>query len=224
MQKLEDLLVDARVEWPNGKSEYFVPIDKFERIVTVDAVLAELKRCRFELSGKDEDALREFAETVFRTCRRLFTILTYFGHAHSIGDFLKDSIHDEHLPFLRHSTIGKNGIFKLFSETWESQKAFECTESWDRRSVEDLFRDQWAFLAPEFKRYVDGDNDPVIEHKELKPNCVLPFVKDMEYSDKRHEGGFSIVWEVKIHPAHHKLLPGAESKVDALQIKLSDRC
>jgi len=224
MSELEELLVQARVEWPNGEDKYFVPIDEFERIVTVDTILAELERCHFELSHNDEDSMRKFAETIFRTRPKLFTILAYIGHPLSIRDFLKEGIHDEHLPFLRHSTCSKNGIFRLFSERGNSDEAFKCTESWDRRSVELLFREQWMFLAPVFKRSLDTDDAPIIEHKVLKPNCALPFVKDMEHSEKRHEGGFSTVWEVKIHPAHHNLFLGTKSKVDHFYIGLSERC
>jgi len=211
--KLGDLLAQARVEWPNGECRYFVPIDEFEKLVTFDAILTELEFCRSDVSENDENVSKEFVETVFRSCRKLFAILDFIGKANSIRDFLKEGIRDEHLPFLLHSTKNKNGAFRLFSETRDSKEAFDCTENWDRVSVETLFKDQWSFLAPVFKRTLDTDGAPVIEHYVLHSNSVLPFVDDMEHSDQRHEGGFSTVWEVKIHPAHHTLLLGRESKV-----------
>ena len=88
-------------------------------------------------------------------------------------------------------------------------------EKWERTHVENLGIYQWSMLTPCFEKSLD------VNHYDLEDNCILPFVKDEERSEKNNEGGFSFVWEIEIHPAHHDLYAGPNPQVRFASLEAS---
>jgi hypothetical protein len=203
-QTLRYDLCNARREWPEGSFRYFIPVDEFNRIVTLDSISLELARCGVEFAN--EESLRNVAEELSKAAPKLFAILVYLKRGHYITKFLEEEIDDTHLPFVRSDKTAKSGHFKLCSKKSPDQP-IKCMAGWDQARINDFGRDQWSMLAPIFE-YRDE-----IKHYELDDNCVLPWVEDEERSDRAIQGGYGSVWKIAIHPAHQKVEGSANQKV-----------
>jgi serine/threonine protein kinase len=162
--------------------KFFLPISALEALVTEDAIGRELRGTipAFALERP------HLPSQIARTSRKLFAILVYLGKGSLITAFLDEHITDSDLPLeVPLALVGQENQGML-------SKVFANRRS---RDINDFCRVQWYFLAPIFDR--------LHEHYELDDNMVLPFIKNEESSAQ--QGGYSEVWEVKIHPAHHQL-------------------
>jgi hypothetical protein len=198
------------VEWPEHENRYFVPIDRLKELITYGSILEEFERCKLKFPSNQ--AKKKTANRILSSCWRLFAILVYVGRAKFICDFLDEGLDDSDLPFERYQKNSDNGRFKLCSSKLRHKRPIHCMKEWDRLSVEALARDQWCMQAPVFEKAVDENGRFVVKHQNFDNSCVLPFIKDMEHQ-QAVTGGFSSVWEVKIHHAHQNLYKSTNQQV-----------
>jgi serine/threonine protein kinase len=162
--------------------KFFLPISALDSLVTEKTIERELRGTipTFALERP------HLPSQIARTSCKLFAILAYLEKGSLITAFLDENITDSGLPLEAPLALARQEnqarLPKVFSN-----------RPW--RDVNDFYRVQWYFLAPVFDR--------IHEHYELDDNVVLPFIKNEESSAQ--QGGYSEVWEVQIHPAHHKL-------------------
>lgn len=188
---LREELFQAQIEWPESSHRYFIPADDFERMVTPEAILKELRG----ICVSDE-MLHLTAEYISKSAPKLFAILVCLKHTHLILDFLKESIDDKDLPLIRSDENAKPRGYELYSSR-KPKQLIKCTGKWDRELVNAFSRDQWSLLTPIF------EYDDEIIHYELHDNCVLPWVEDEQGSSM--DGGYGSIWKIAIHPAHQKI-------------------
>lgn len=194
---LEARLWDARIEWPLGQNRYFIPVDALSRLITLDSIKDELLRCNIVVP---DGQLQDLPPRILKDACRLFAILVCLGMGQCIYNFLQEGLTDDDLPLIRAEVKGKaraTGSFKLRSHR-QSGVPIKCMASWTRANTTAFDRDQWWMLAPTFFK------KNKVRHWALEDNCVLPFIEDYEQTQAT-ESGFSWVWPVRVHPAHHDL-------------------
>lgn len=76
-------------------------------------------------------------------------------------------------------------------------------QDWSEYDIEEFDRIQWWMLAPVFEDK---------EHCDLDDDIMLPFVPFTEAVEKK-EGGYSEVYAVRLHPAHHNFWESSTSEV-----------
>lgn len=175
---LKDQLFDLRL----GKddSEYFIPISSLKKIITKTSILNELcGTAASKLTPTEIEYIEEHSS-------KLFTILVMIGKPDSIVEFLREDISDKDLPF-RRSSIGD----KCLQHPLGTPLA--VSSRWDVRDVDDFCRYQWTVNAPIFTN---------LQHANLERNVVLPFL-ELPAAYPTHQGGYSRVFPVRIHPDHH---------------------
>ena len=207
---LEDQLWDARIEWPKAQNRYFIPVDEFRRLITVDSVLHELQRCRNDVSKEE---LWGIAARVWEFAPRLFAILVCLSKGECIGNFLREELNDGDLPFVRvegKETVPGRAVSFKFRSSRRSDKCIQCMEKWSRANMANFATNQWWMLAPIFKG--SKPESKKVRHWELEDNCVLPFIEDQERSKEVNLGGQGRVWGIRIHPAHQGLYRGSNPK------------
>lgn len=141
------------------------------------------------------------AETACRIARKIFAILAYMKKGSEICFLLRDGVSDQDLPLRRRHN--DSGDFLLERESGVPIKTFE---RWDDKDREDFDRIQWWMLAPVFEDK---------EHYDLDDNIILPFIpfESNPETEKKKEGGYSEVYAVRLHPAHHMFWARARSEV-----------
>jgi hypothetical protein len=126
-------------------------------------------------------------ERVMKGGLRLFSILIVVGQEKSI------------LRFIERDGMQRSGLDdKLPFSADELQAIIPETDG-----ASDFFKRQWEFVAPVFSRNV--------LHRSLNSKIRLPFVQNK----KIDEGGFGVVYEIKLHPDHQKLPLIPQDKVSA---------
>lgn len=211
---LSDQLWAAKIEWPEGKHQYFIPIDKLHQIITSKSILDEIRKYR---RYKTENDLEDYAKKIQRKAYKLFSILVSIGKGEAILSFIEEGLIDKDLPFIRHidpaieAQKPKNGHYKLCSNRFPDRQ-LQCMEHWEIRLIHDFSTCQWWSLAPIFRSAKGGN----VRHYDLKDNCVLPYIEDQERSENENTGGFGSVWGVKMHPAHQTIYTCINKKVTNL--------
>ncbi|TVY81364.1 putative L-type lectin-domain containing receptor kinase VI.1 [Lachnellula suecica] len=204
---LQEALIDARHEWPPDQNSYFIPVDSLEDLLSVDTITAELEG--YQLDSTTTGSNQHLAQLISINASKLFAILVCLGLGESIRQFLDEDITDKDLPFKRLDETETTGTpKKRLCSRLRRNKPIKCMESWGRQRIRNFDREQWYVLAPVF----NNCEDVGVPHYDFGKNQVLPFLKDGEQSDQVKEGGYSTVWEIKIHPAHQKLHHNADSE------------
>jgi hypothetical protein len=145
--------------------------------------------------------IKDIAETACLIAKKVFAILAYMKKGPEICFLLKDGVSDQDLPLRRRRN--DNGDFLLERESGVPIKTFE---KWDDNDREEFDRIQWWMLAPVF-------DDK--EHYDLDSKIVLPFIPYKANADtvQKKEGGYSEVYAVRLHPAHHTFWERSKSEV-----------
>jgi hypothetical protein len=190
---IKERIMDIRVPVTGTDSQYFIPRNALQSIFTKENILRELAALVGDdrRLGHSEDELVDYVQ---KSAQMLFAILVWIGKSSTIEAFMTAELSDSDLPFSAEaiSLIGVD-----HDTRWTHQKVLGILSKWD---VHEFYRIQWSFLAPVF------EFRPNVLHYEFDNNCILPFMKEDEDSAAvRHEGGFSSVWRVQIHPAHQKV-------------------
>jgi hypothetical protein len=128
-----------------------------------------------------------YAHQIIDGYRKLFAILIYIRKGPLIFDFIRDQLSDADLPFK---------IPDMNFGQWKRGMVSGAFENWSFQEMHDFSRVQWYFFAPSF------GSATAIRHYVFDDNTVLPFIQNTEKSAE--VGGFSSVYKIMIHPAHHR--------------------
>lgn len=196
----------------------FLPIDKLEELITHQTVYQVLQRhsC-FELKTHDDldfltHAICDEASPIatrseaLTTRKKIFATLVLIDRVDAIEAFVQEDLYDVHLPVhlpIAHSDL-YGSVYRMSMRGGGKEKIpINLFSSWKFFQREIFEQYQWQFLAPFFDMLSEENPRPLrytLQHKH-----VLPFVEDHEGKGEEPviSGGFSEVWRVRIHPAHH---------------------
>lgn len=189
-------LCEARLEYPKCSRRFFVPNGKQEELITVQAVTQIILEGNEGCSFVSPESARKIAEETCRCARQFFAILAYMKKGPDIRSILREGLSDGDLPLKRK----EGSAFVLERKNGEPVDAFK---KWEDRYLEKFDRIQWWMTAPVFEQRE--------KLYELDENTVLPFIDDGHWEQK--QGGYSDVFRVCIHPAHHRFWELSESEV-----------
>jgi serine/threonine protein kinase len=191
-----------------GTNKRFLPKRYLEEILTESVVWEEIAEGnRGCLRSEDMDryarqvcgrvsASHPDAEAA-KSYRKIFAILVLISRAQDIGLIIDDEtgICDADLPLCTEAAEpGSNRTVLRLSERPEHPLA--CFSSWGSKQ-HDYFEDrQWSVLAPFFAK----EEGEVAQFYQLSENDILPWTYD---SGPLHQGGFSFISQIKIHPDHY---------------------
>ena len=175
-----------------------MPIDVQDALINPLAVANEIRARNHNIEAAEVEIA---AEATCRCARRLFAILAFIKQGAEIYSLLKEGVSDEDLP-LERKRDGK-GEFTLRRM---SGIPIETFERWNEYDIEVFDRTQWWMIAPVFEN---------TEHYELDDGVILPFIpfKTNPDTERKREGGYSEVYAVRIHPAHHRFWKRSEFEV-----------
>lgn len=194
----------------NGREEKtFLPIDALEKTIIQASIRRELhntlphppaERLEGLIAQIWEATTAPFSKAPRKTTsrRKIFAILALLEKTGDILGFIKENIYDNDLPFILKDGP-QPGTRRLVRKGSDIELlGIAPFRDWSAHQLEAFDNFQWMFLAPYFR--LSTKEKPKINHYVLENRSILPFIEDN--GDKR-EGGFSDVWKVKIHPAHH---------------------
>lgn len=191
---LKDLSTEL-LEWPERENKYFLPVDQFKRLITVDSIATELRESGKKLDS--EDVYQQTAQLIFERYSKLFVILLLIDRLNCIYDFIDAETDDSHLPFQK---MG-HGFFSKQNPDLQIQ----CTKDWSWAAIREFSSRQWSLNAPIFEK--DG-------HYVLDNNDIMPFTMDASRgSTTMPHGAFGEVNDIVIHRAHQFLRTPGDAKV-----------
>jgi len=170
----------------------FIPRDKIDNIVTPISVKRELQG-RLQQPESNIDRL---VEQIFTppTRRRIFSILLLIEKVEKIEDVIADDLWDRDLPLLlQKHRRGRNDPTHPTGVQHSGR-----LQSWSTFLLESFETYQYMFTAPFFRYSPEGAQHYALGHDDI----ILPFIEDGVPAGVA-AGGYSDVWRVKIHPAHH---------------------
>jgi hypothetical protein len=186
---LKEQLENARIESPHQPHSFFVPRNVQEELITISHVAKDIQA---DNPGMAEEGAAELAKKVCTSARQLYATLAYIKKGPQICALLEEGISDEDLPFVRKPNSHRK--FALYLRTGETIKTLEA---WADKYLEKFDRVQWWMTAPIFedKGYYDLDDKTILPFVPFDPGREIP---------EKKQGGYSEVFPVRIHPAHHE--------------------
>lgn len=188
---------------PSGcsKNKRFFPNTIFEDLIVERVVHKELKR---QFQCLDPAEIRRLTRIICgtRSFKKVFSLLVIVDKLSDIRYFIEQDVFDDALPLKRIAPPGCNlftlGVASGFDK---KDKPIACLDQWNPATIRMLEEWQWSTLAPTFQQGEPKD----IKHISLSDDVPLPFVDDgrSDKESKPIQGGYSTVFKVTIHPAHH---------------------
>lgn len=195
---LKEQLENARVECHHHPHCFLVPKCEQERLINFPTVLKDIQARTTEYEDAETN---NHAKNACARAQKLYATLAYIKKGGDICQLLAEGVTDDDLPFVR-----KHDERSRFSLYRKNGSPIKTLETWKDKYLENFDRIQWWMNAAVFQ---SG------EYHELGENVVLPFVHfdadDETTTAKR--GGYSEVYPVRIHPAHHDFWSDFESLV-----------
>ncbi|KAJ4202215.1 hypothetical protein NW767_006177 [Fusarium falciforme] len=196
--RLGDLLSRAMLE---GQSKRWLPESELLRLCQPNNILKELTA-----TFGDSDGMKFFhyvcpledAQTDRSACK-IFAILLLINDLKELKQFVKCGYCDKDLPFTWFDSRNRRQILcprnQPFSRNQDSEHKTCFLEGGDR-FMHNFYREQWQVHIPFISMI---KNERVVEY-ELHDDTIMPwtFRKDV-----RQQSGYSDVYKVEIHPAHH---------------------
>jgi len=176
-EQLRNKLHNALVKSPLTQHHKFIPHDVVDSIITPEAISNEIKCRHPDFTAKE---FQDWSMFILENSKKLFAILALFGRGSDICYFSQDSIFDKNLP------LEKSGA------------RISAFKSWTTADIGEFYDRQWWMISPTFE---------LSQHYDLEDSTILPFVsvgEDQGFVGRNSRGGYSIVYMVGIHPAHHK--------------------
>jgi hypothetical protein len=161
-----------------NKFRHYVPITRFNTIITKDSIKGELARKNKLFTGCLADRV------VKKNARKLFAILVYISKPGTIKALLDAGFTDDDLPCQDQENE------YLLRSSREPSKEFDPPEDWEPSTIDSFLERQWQLLAPVLD--VSGG------HLNFHDKTPLPFSK--AETIRRVER--SVVWKATIHPDH----------------------
>lgn len=170
-----------------------MPKEVQQDIITKAAIADDIQAHNTDITHKE---VEEYAEKACQDARCLYATLAYIKHGADICALLNEGINDHALPLVRKPN-DRNASLYL-----QSGDLVKAMMTWRPKHRENFDRVQWWMTSPIFEHGV---------HYSLDEKTVLPFIpldpKDASLVKK--QGGYSEVYPVRIHPAHHKFWEGS---------------
>jgi hypothetical protein len=197
---LGDQIRSARKECPQRRHCFIVPNSALESLITVPNIEKDI-RARSHSHNIELAEVGDVAEKACRVAKKVYAILAYMKMGPEISFLLRDGVSDKDLPLRRRRNA--DGEFLLERK---SGVPIETFERWSDHDIEEFDRIQWWMLAPVFEDK---------EHYELDDDIILPFIpfKANAETAQKKEGGYSEVYAVRLHPAHHTFWERSKSEV-----------
>lgn len=194
-EHLKERLIDARNEYPAGSQQFMVPRCDQGKIITMNAIIESIA----PPGPARASDLVQSAQTIHTHAKVLFAILALVEKETDIHNLLHEGICDSDLPFERKLVRDKH-----YSLHRKSGNIVQTCEMWPNIVREKFDREQFWVFSPFFKN---------MGHYELELKIVLPFRHDArldmdEYKEK--EGGYGVVFPVRLHSSHHSFWPPAK--------------
>ncbi|KAI1400293.1 hypothetical protein F4819DRAFT_378459 [Hypoxylon fuscum] len=225
---VEDELRSAIHRHPRRDKAVFIPIDKFDQIITEKSIRRELQSCLAKLSndedlenwvrhvwGESEYVDHATGQKTLTSRRKIFAVLVLLNVPAKIKSFIEEGLWDKDLPFVL------NSEHKLECQSNGGQKEARIVQclndphEWNGRDVDMFNMYQWYMLAPIFKM-IDG----TVNFYNLHERVPLPFVDENDHGEGDSlAGGYGDVWRVSIHPAHYELCNSTKDQPEAFAIK-----
>ncbi|KAF0331159.1 hypothetical protein GQ607_001467 [Colletotrichum asianum] len=171
----------------------FLPDDELHRLVTPASALRTLRECA---PGHPEEIRSIFAQTIFKKSPALiknFAILVLIGRADAIFKFMDLSISDGDLPL--EPTVEGGTLVRSQSTNKVFDLALAGLGCDEVVAFEEM---QWRVCVPVMDE-LGAEDKP----RQLHPKTILPFIWDGPVAPMIQQGGYSRVYQVNIHPAHH---------------------
>jgi len=202
---LKEQLHNARFEAADSPHAFFVPISFLEKFITVQLVAKVV----FDGAGNSLDELeaQKVARTVCVCARQLFATLVCVKRSVDIASFLEEGITDADLPFLR-----KHNAPIMFDLYRNNGTPIKAIGAWKEKYRENFDRMQWWMIAPVFRL-----NEDLYA---LDDKTILPFLtlERRGYELEPKQGGYSEVYPVRIHPAHHDFWYNGTGRVVSIKL------
>ncbi|KAJ0367630.1 hypothetical protein COL26b_011233 [Colletotrichum chrysophilum] len=188
----------------------FLPNDELHRLVTPASALRTLRECA---PGFTEEIRSIFAETIFTKSPQVvksFAILVLIGRADAIFKFMDLSISDGDLP------LGPTAESSTVVGSLSAPKCFDLKLAGLNHDDVVAFEEmQWRVCVPVIEELgVEG------EPSRFHQKTILPFIWDGPVAPVIQQGGHSRVYQVRIHPAHHRF--GASEVSQAFSHEVSN--
>jgi len=131
-----------------------------------------------------------------KSYRKIFGVLALIEREADIALIIDDEsgICDDDLP-LQAVAVGPGRNRKVLRRR-NNHEPLACFNQWGLKQHVDFERGQWSVLAPFFAK---GSGE-VAQFYQLCDNDILPWTYD---SGVLHQGGFSFISQIKIHPNHY---------------------
>jgi hypothetical protein len=187
---LKEQLEKAELECPKHHHDSLIPRSALEELITIPHVTADIQARDPDI---DEAEAAKYAEVVCKCASRLYATLAYTKKGADIKGLLNEGVTDDDLPFVR-----KANEKTKFALNRKNGGAIETLDSWTSKHLRKFDQHQWWMSAPVFKL-----NEELYE---LDDKTILPFVvfEAPEGIETKKQGGYSEVYPVRIHPAHHE--------------------
>ncbi|EAW14252.1 protein kinase domain-containing protein [Aspergillus clavatus NRRL 1] len=189
LDELQTALSKARIEphLTNGHVVY-VPLSKLNELITearVQEILSEGVMVGHSLVQKT-------ARRIVQSSKRLFAILVSMKRGNQICRFLDEGITDAKLPFVLKPRAEREPPILQTS----GGRDIMSISGWAEDEIIRLVKKQWRMLAPVFEQGA---------HYEFPRLQILPFMAPANAEDEQISGGWSVVYQACIHPAHHNI-------------------
>lgn len=184
-----------------------------DQIFTYQAILKELQT---HYPNRTEEGLQCLAHQIYdevklpdsdlTTRRKIFGTLVRINKTATIIHFIDEGLYDSDLPFYFPSSNEQHEpVIRITKQGKKVPVNCFTVPRW-RSFDRELFQQyQWEFQAPFFQVTPTNGHGRQPRHYPLGDHAILPFIEDYE-GDRLGDmisAGYSEVWRVRIHPAHH---------------------
>ena len=149
----------------------------------------------------------------------MFALLVLLGKEEAIQDFIKEDISDQDLPL---RVLREDDKYVALRKT-EDTVLNSFKNGWSDLLFDAFDNYQWWMTAPYFYQKGKGRQRKP-RFFEFQDRVVLPFIEDNERETEDGLGGFSNVWQVKIHDAHHDFCTGSVCVVSPYDLRFLTSC
>ncbi|RSL67021.1 hypothetical protein CEP53_003168 [Fusarium sp. AF-6] len=200
---LGNLLSRAMEPHFEEESKRWLPESELLQLCKPENILEELKLTfspgdAFELFHYVCGNPHQHAETDRSACK-IFSILLLINEPKELRRFFRCGYCDKDLPFTWSKLGNRRKILRPLNQPFTGNQDIEhetCFQEGEDRFMNNFYREQWQVHIPFISR---TENNQVAEY-ELHHDTIMPW---KSHQDVEQHGGFSKVYKIQIHPAHH---------------------
>lgn len=210
---LETRILDAHEVASGRLGKRFLPLDQMDQIFTYEAILLELQ---INFPNRTKESLQNLAHQIHdevevqdsspTTRKKIFGTLVRINKTTWINHFIDEGLYDCDLPFyFPNSNEPHELVTRITKEGQEVPVHCFTVPRWKSLDRELFQQYQWEFQAPFFEVTPANGHGRRPIHYSLGDHAILPFIQNFEGErlGDMISAGYSEVWRVRIHPAHH---------------------